>query len=245
MVVIVFFIVFYFRGGFFRTLSVFTHTVFRPVVFVSNGTKNIFNSVGINFRFKSSLLNENQYLKNKILEQEGMIANYNSVLSENTDLKNILNRKNEKNNLLLAAILEKPNRSLYDILIIDVGEDRGVSVNALVFANGDLPIGRVAEVYGNSAKVVLFSSSGEKNDVVLANNNNFMQMVGRGGGNFEMILPRDFVLEKGVTVSLPGISSYVVAKVETIISDPRDSFAKALLVTPVNIQEIKFVQVKI
>jgi len=32
--------------------------------------------------------------------------------------------------------------------------------------------------------------------------------------------------------------------VETIISDPRDSFQKALLVSPVNIQEIKFVEVE-
>ena len=59
-----------------------------------------------------------------------------------------------------------------------------------------------------------------------------------------MVLPRDFVLEKGSTVVLPG-SSYVVAVVKTIISDPRDSFIKALLVSPANVQELKFVEVKL
>lgn len=243
--VIIFFVIFYFRVGVFRILSVSVHNVFRPVVFVVNGTKNIFSDIGINFRFKSSLIKENENLKARLLEQEGMILNHNSILDENNYLKDVLNRKNEKDNLLLAAILEKPNRSLYDTLIIDVGEDDGVSVGNLVFANGDLPIGRVSEIYGNSSKVVLFSSSGEKNSVVVNGSDVFMDLVGRGGGNFEMILPRDFVLEKGISVSIPGISNYLVAKVDAIISDPRDSFTKALLSSPVNIQESKFVQVKI
>jgi len=59
-----------------------------------------------------------------------------------------------------------------------------------------------------------------------------------------MILPRDFVLEKGNEVVLPGITPYTLGVVETIISDPRDSFQKALLVSPVNIQELKFVEVE-
>lgn len=243
-VVIIFFIVFYFRSTLWNGVTYFTHNIFRPVVFLTSGTKDILASVATNFRFKNNLIKENETLKNKLLEQEGSILNYNSVLDENTELKEILNRKVEKNNVILSAILEKPNRSLYDTLIIDVGED-AVSVGALVFANGNLPIGRVSEIFNNSAKVVLFSSSGEKNSVVINDSNVFMDLIGRGGGNFEMILPRDFVLEKGAIVSLPGIYNYLVAQVETIISDPRDSFTKALLVSPVNIQELRFVQVQI
>jgi hypothetical protein len=72
----------------------------------------------------------------------------------------------------------------------------------------------------------------------------FLEIVGRGGGNFEMIIPRDFIILKGDEVVLPGIVPYVVGIVETIISDPRDSFTKALLVSPVNIQELKFVEVE-
>jgi len=58
-------------------------------------------------------------------------------------------------------------------------------------------------------------------------------------------LPRDFVLEKRTEIILPGITPYIVGIVETIISDPRDSFQKALLVSPVNIQELKFVEVEL
>jgi hypothetical protein len=42
---------------------------------------------------------------------------------------------------------------------------------------------------------------------------------------------------------LPGMSAHVVGVVETIISDPRDSFQKALLTSPVNIRELKFLEV--
>ena len=59
-----------------------------------------------------------------------------------------------------------------------------------------------------------------------------------------MIMPRDLKLEKGDQVVLPGIIPYVVGIVETIISDPRDPFVKALLTSPVNIQELKFVEVE-
>ena len=67
----------------------------------------------------------------------------------------------------------------------------------------------------------------------------------RGGGNFEMTMPKDLTLSKGDQVVLPGLNSYVLGVVQTIISDPRDPFAKALLVSPVNIQELKFVEVEL
>jgi cell shape-determining protein MreC len=114
----------------------------------------------------------------------------------------------------------------------------------LVFVLGNVPIGRVGFVYNNSAKVTLFSNPGEKVQVVLSSKNIFLEIVGRGGGNFEMIMPTDFTPQKGDEVVLPGISAYVVGVVENIISDPRDSFIKAILSSPVNIQEEKFVEIQ-
>ncbi len=59
-----------------------------------------------------------------------------------------------------------------------------------------------------------------------------------------MVMPRDFILEKGIEVVLPGITPYTIATVQTIISDTRDSFQKVLLLSPVNIFELKFVEVE-
>ena len=239
------FIVFYFRNPVFSSLSVATHTVFYPVILLKDKVGSIFSEIAVAFRFKNNLITENETLKNKLLAQDSMLVAYSSVLDENIKLKEIFSRTNTENKILLGSILEKPNRSLYDTLILDIGSDDGIQEGDLVFALGDIPVGRIASVYGKTSKVVLFSNSGEKTEVVVGDKNAYMEIIGRGGGNFEMILPRDYVLQPGLNVTLPGISNYVVAKIETIISDPRDAFAKALLVSPVNIQELKFVEVKL
>jgi cell shape-determining protein MreC len=239
------FILIYFRAGVFYGLSYASSVIFRPVLILGNNIGDKLLNVGAYFYFKNSLLLENEDLKIKLSEQESRIVNYDSILDENLKIKEILGRKQEKANMILSGILSKPNKSLYDTLVIDTGTKNGILVGQRVFALGNIPIGRVAEVYTNIAKIILYSNPGEKIEVIISGSDTFMQIVGRGGGNFEMILPRDFVLEKGTEVILPGITPYVIGIVQTIISDPRDSFQKALLVSPVNIQELKFVEIEL
>lgn len=239
--IIFFLVLFYFRAGIWSGLSYASHKVFRPVLVFGNNLGVKFQSLGLFFVSKNSLLKENENLKLDLDEARVAMANYASVLAENSSLKEIFDRKNEKDPMILSAILSKPNQSLYDTLIIDVGTKNGVKEGSRVFALGNIPIGHVSDVYPNSSKVILFSSAGENTQVAIGNI--FMEVVGRGGGNFEMILPRDFILMKGDQMVLPGIYPYVLGIVETVISDPRDPFQKALLTSPVNIQELKFVQI--
>lgn len=196
------------------------------------------------FISKKSLQKENEDLRFQLNDSEARMTNYNTVLDENIKLKEDWRRKNEFKNTILATILAKPNKSLYDTVLIDIGEHDGIKIDSMVFADGYVPIGRVSEVNESTSKVVLFSTSGEKNEVVISGQDSFMELVGRGGGNFEMIIPRDFELVNGTEVHLPGLVPLTVAKVVTIISDPRDSVKKALLISPINIQHQKFVQVE-
>ncbi|HTE48293.1 MAG TPA: rod shape-determining protein MreC [Candidatus Paceibacterota bacterium] len=212
-------------------------------------------SVGSFFVSKNSLYLENENLKSQLSEITATMANYNSVLDENNSLKEILGRINEKP-MTLSAILAKPNKSFYDTLVIDAGINQRVETGDLVFAFGNVPIGRISIAYPNSSKVVLFSDSGEKTQAIVslghsttgelgdAGKNVSIEVIGRGGGNFETTMPSDFTLVKGDEVVLPGITPYVLAVVETIISDPRDPFVKVLLTSPVNIQEQKFVEIE-
>lgn len=243
-------ILFYFRAGIFGGLSYASHAVFRPVLSSGNSIGQKFKNLGSYFSFKSSLYKENMDLKSKLDEDRADRANYDSVVAENISLKEILGRKSEQANMTLAAILAKPNQSPYDTLLIDVGTEHGIESGDRVFAKGFVPIGRVAEAYSSSSKVILFSNAGEKTQAIIsplagqAGGNIFAELVGRGGGNFEIVLPRDIVLWKGDQAVLPGLTPYVIGIVETVISDPRDSSQKALLVAPVNIQELKFVEVE-
>jgi len=242
--IVVLFFVFYFWSSIFYGLSSAVHFVFKPVINLGNNIGQKFSDTGAYFYSKKALLLENENLKTQILNSEADRANYATVLDENNKIKEILGRKKETDKMLLAGILSKPSRSLYDTLIVDVGLDQGISIGKKVFALGNVPIGYIAEIYSNSSKVILFSNPGEKTEVVINGKGVFMEAVGRGGGNFEMILPRDFVLDIGAEVDLPGINPYILGTVQTIISDPRDSFQKALIASPVNIQELKFVEVE-
>ncbi|MFA6273980.1 MAG: rod shape-determining protein MreC [Candidatus Paceibacterota bacterium] len=258
IILIIFILLFliYFRASIFNGLSYVAHLIFRPILIIGNNIGGKISDTGSTLRSKKSLIAENENLKNQILQSEADRANYSVVVDENLKLKEILERSGTKE-MILSAILSKPNQSLYDTLIIDVGENQGILVSQRIFALGNIPIGRIAEVYANSSKVILYSNPGEKTEVVIAGKparnadgiataggDAFMQVIGRGGGNFEMILPRDFVLENETEVHLPGITPYILGVVKTIISDPRDSFQKALLVSPINIQELKFVEVE-
>jgi len=143
----------------------------------------------------------------------------------------------------LATILSKPSVSFFDTLIVDVGEKNGVLAGDLVLAYGDIPIGRVSEVYRNTSKITLFSSSGEKTTGIIKGKDIYVEVIGRGGNNFEIILPSDLNIYEGIKILLPDIYPYVFAEVKSIITDPRDLYQKALLVSPINVQEIKFVEI--
>jgi len=237
-------IIIYFRAGIYRTLAFAASSAFRPVLIAGDKIGDKFGNLSLIFRNKSALKRDNDNLRSELDGFQGRLANYEAVLGENEELKEILGRKKENRNIIIAAILAKPSQSAYDTLLLDVGGKDGVREGNRVFGRGDVPLGRVAEVYPGFAKVVLFSSPGEKTEVALPAGI-FMELVGRGGGNFEIILPRDLVLPPGAEVVMRGINPYPVAIVEKIISDPRDSFQKALLSSPANIQELKFVEVEL
>jgi cell shape-determining protein MreC len=242
--VVLFLILFYFRAGIFNGLSYVSQGIFRPFLVLGNGVGEKLKSFGSYFVSKNSLYQQNQKLQADLSFDEMRMVNYDSTVAENNSLKEILGRKNEKIPMILSAILSKPNQSPYDTLVIDVGSGQGIEIGSTVFALGNVPIGRVAEVSANVSKVILFTNAGEKTQAIISNKNITMELIGRGGGNFEMILPRDLTVQEGDQVVLPGINPHVLAIVETVISDPRDPFTKALLGSPVNIQELKFVEVE-
>lgn len=245
-------ILFFARAPIFDALSYSSGEIFRPVLSAGRGIGSWGRGLSAYFLSKKFLLKENESLQNELAELDLRMANYDVLVQENESLKNILARAPSDRRFILAAILAKPNQSPYDTLLLDIGEKDGVSSGSLVFARGYIPIGRIESVSPNTAKAVLFSSPGEKTQAVIPislllaeRRDLFWELVGRGGGNFELLLPRDFILNKGDIATLPGLSNEAVAVTETILSDPRDPFKKALLKSPVNIQEIKFVQVEL
>jgi cell shape-determining protein MreC len=205
---------------------------------------NSFISENINLlNSKKDLIKENDSLNNQIKSNEKNLALYDLIKKENDDLKNILNRKKIGQDFLLSSVLVKPFLSPYDTLIIDVGSSSGVMINDKVLADGNTFIGYISEVYDNNSKVVLYSSPGEKVNVLIGNNNVEKEAVGLGGGNFKVEMPRESDIKVGDNITIPSISTNVFGVVEKIEFKESDSFQSVLFKNPTNISELKWVEV--
>lgn len=229
----------------FRNLSYFSQSVFKPIFVFGLDVKN---GIDANLAFlnsKKKLKQENLVLMDEIQKQKILILNSEILKQENEELKSILNRKKENQNLLLANIISKKSFLFYDNLLLDVGEKDGVFVGDMVFAYSDVALGKVIETTNSTSKISLFSTPNEKIEAYIYPNQNSFEIIGRGRGNFELVLPRDFEFIEDSKVILPGINSYLLAYTKKVISDPRDSFKKILLSSPVNVYNLNYVQVEI
>ncbi len=179
---------------------------------------------------------ENTKLKLDVIDR-------NALNDENTKLKEIMSRKKDINTLL-GVVIARPGQSLYDTLIVDVGHDHNLMVGAKVFVEGETLIGYVEEVYDKTAKVALYSAPGQIVEALSSPGDVPLSMKGRGGGNFEIELPRDIELSLGSSVVFAGIHPYVLGIVGDVTFDPRDPFQSVLVSLPINIQHIKFVEIE-
>src|SRR3989344_369735 len=233
--------------------------VSRPLWRSGHKAGESFSSLLAWFKSTRSLFDDNKALTEELRELEARLADRNIIWEENLKLKEILNRHPAEENFILGVILAKPNRSLYDTFIIDVGAQDAVLPGQRVFAYGDILIGELAEVYDKTSKVKLFSTPGEKTEVVLSipptpgvgasftpgvGGAVTMTAIGRGGGNFEISVPRDLPIEIDQELGIAGIRPYALGKVKEIISDERDPIKKILIRGMVNLFELKFVQVE-
>lgn len=195
-------------------------------------------------RTKSSVFKENESLKKENSDLKLSMIDYDVLKKENDSLKELLGRMPEKENFTLANILAKPNHSPYDTIIIDAGKDFGILEGEKVFANSNIPIGEIGKVYEKDSLVVLYSSPGQTTEAMIEGSNASVELVGRGGGNFEMTVPNELVTDNGSMVVLPGGRSEVIAIIDGIISRPTDPAKKVILHSPVNVQSLKWVQIK-
>lgn len=242
IVAIFIFTILFFSTVVFSSAQFAAQAIFKPFMSFRTNALSRISSWGSYFDSKKSLLAENQELKEKNLGLVAELSNYDILLAENKELKEILVRT-EGREFILGNILVKPNQSIYDTFVVDAGSNHGVQIGAKVFANGYIPIGLVTEVNNKTSKITLYSTSKERTSVIVSSTGTNLEVVGRGMGNFEMTLPRDFEILAGEEVYLPG-SPYALASVEGIISDPRDSFKKALLRSPVNLFDLRFVEIE-
>jgi cell shape-determining protein MreC len=210
----------------------------------NNFIKKEVSELGYLTRTKVSVFKENENLKEELGNLKNKMIDYNLVLDENIKLKEILNRIPENYSFVLANILTKPSQSIYDSIIIDIGKDSDVSVGNTVYADSKIPLGIITELYNKTALVTLFSSPDQKIEGYIESSNAVVTLIGRGGGNFEMIVPVDMTVLSGDIILIPNSSIEVVAIVDNVISKPNEPIKKVILHSPINIENLKWVFVR-
>lgn len=161
---------------------------------------------------------------------------------ENKELKERLGRSTG-DDIVLGVVLSRPNVSLYDTLVIDVGSADGVAVDDVVRAEGGVVIGTVARTTTHTAVVSLFSTPGRETDVQIGTAGTTATARGQGGGTFAVELPKSVAVAEGDPVVLPSITPTIFGVVEAIIERPADPIRTILFSLPVNMHELRHVEV--
>ena len=193
------------------------------------------------FRLKATLVRENNALREKLEEQALHILEQEGMERENRELRALLGRSEEPQRIV-AGVLKRPGQLPYDTLILDAGVKNGVFVGDKVVVRG-VAIGEISSVLARTSTALLYSSPGKEEEVLVGSTATAVQAVGRGGGNFEAQIPRGITVAEGDSVELPGLSGGQLGVVEAVIDKPTDSFIRILFKLPVNLRELRFVEI--
>ena len=202
-------------------------------------TRGLRNSVTF-FNSQKALIAENARLGEKVSSLEIELTSLSIRQTQENVLSTLLGREHELGKVL-AAVLTHPPQTPYDFLVIDAGGNQSITLGGEVSLPEGPILGRVSEVFSRSAKVKLFSASGEETSAVLERNNVPVTLLGTGGGNFKVILPRDVAVENGDKILSANINSQLLAVVGEVNVQSTDSFKEVLAKSPTNIFSLRFV----
>lgn len=194
---------------------------------------------------KNSLIAENRRLEEELIKVNAQLSIQKVIEKENNDLKFLFERNDAKTKVVLGAVLEKPVISPFDTIIIDIGKINGVQKGDKVLYGGVIAVGQIEEAFEKSSKVKLYSSPGQKFTVFIGSKSIQAEAEGLGGGNFMAKLPKGAEVSEGDEAVVPGISTTVFGFAHKIETDPADSFQKIIFKIPLNLNELKWVEVEV
>ena len=215
-------------------------TFAKPLWIASGAVKKTSAKISNLFVFKSTLISKNLSLEDELSILRLKEIDYNVLSKENQDLKNQLGRKDNVHRII-SYVLSKPPNSPYDIFVIDVGSSDGVNLGNKVYLSDNVIIGLISSVTAYTSLVELLSSGNKKQEVILSRTGASFTLLGRGGGNLELEVPKDTDILWGDAFMYPNISPSLVGTVYYIDTNSQSSFKKIYLRVPGNVFSTKYV----
>lgn len=201
---------------------------------------SIIQNIALNFRSKKVLEEENQELKtkveelnNQLLQSKSYEVEYQKLLDQNQYLKDFQGK--------FSRVVSRPPFSPYDTLIIDTESDFRIQEKSLVLYAG-VPIGYVEEVFNESARVRLLSSTGIVT-IGRLNHELDIEIMGIGGGRLLAKLPSSVVVNENDIVTLSQFDGLIFGAVSSVVADSSASFKDIYLTLPKSLSLIDFVYV--
>lgn len=192
--------------------------------------------------------------KTKLLEEITKLKNENQNLS--TRLTTLEQEKNTTSiwmdlfptraprDFLLIPIISKPNQSPYDTFLLDAGSLEGVRSGAYLFLNQNTIIGTIDTVQDDTALGVLFSSPSKKTQARLERSSYDVTLLGRGGGNMIVEVPKEIETALGDRVLYPVFHNSVIGVIRDITVDERNANKKLFITLPTNILTLDHISVE-
>ncbi len=218
------------------------HATGKPVLVARGGLLGGINNFWQFLHSKNNLVVENNALKQRLALYDAVAIERDFYKFSNAELLRLTGRIEPEQMSTFARILTKPGFSPYDTMIIDAGRD-AVTVGDTVIAGENVILGEVKETYGNSSLVALYSSPHFETHVLIGTKAIPAIATGKGGGNFEIKLPRNTEVKAEDMVIMASSTPAILGKVQLIQTSPTDTFERALFKNAVDIGKISFVMI--
>lgn len=193
--------------------------------------------------YLGNFLAENKEAEDLILENEELKAKIRDLEASEALLEFTAKAEEELKGTISALILLRPPALAYDQLITDKGKENGVILDKLVLVGSGIILGKVAEVFEETSRVMSFSTYGLETNVFLRVAGVSASASGLGNYEFEITLPRDFPVEEGEQVFSLTDPPYLVGTVEKIASPASASTKKLTVRQPFNIYGLRSVNI--
>ncbi|MEX0672572.1 MAG: rod shape-determining protein MreC [Candidatus Paceibacterota bacterium] len=193
------------------------------------------------FTTKSSLQHTNEELREKIKLAEVELGQRLILEEENTLFRDMWSRATTSSGIL-ASVLTTPPQSPHDLVVLDVGSQQGIDVEDRVIY-GDVGLGRIHEVYANTAVAELYSTTGVETPGIIVGEDITVTLLGEGGGSFRAEIPKDIDVYEDDIITLPDSRALEFARVVEVRVDPTDSFQHIRARSPLNVTQLRWVRI--
>lgn len=223
------------------TISFFQN-INKPFFLAKQKISAIENYIYQMIRIKDSLARENARLNDEIASLRLTKMDYEKLQKEYDELLLQYGYNNSRNKII-SDVLSKPPQAPFDTWILDVGEKEGIRVGAKVYLSDEIIIGEIVNVSKNTSTLTLFSSN-EKVESINSRTGSSLILLGKGGGNFKVEVPKDFDILWGDIFVIPGKGGGDIAVVYFIDNDLQGSFKGIFLRIPGNAVNAKKVLIE-